>query len=404
MSGERDNGKELQDLAAQRRIELERAHRELLGRANERLEPGNGIFWRYRNPVLTAAHVPLEWRYDYDGKSNPRFMERLGVNAVFNAGAIKRDGKYCLMARVEGWDRKSFFALAESPNGVDNFRFTGEPLLLGDVEYPETNVYDMRLTEHEDGWIYGIFCAERKDPSAPAGDSSMATASAGIVRSRDLKDWERLSDLQTASAQQRNVVLHPEFVRGRYMLYTRPQQGFIETGTGGGICVGYCDSMTKAVVTDEHILDPKLYHTIKEVKNGAGAPPIKTSEGWLHIAHGVRNTAAGLRCVLYAFLAAPDDPATVIASPGGYLLAPEGEERLGDVPNVLFTNGAIAESDGRLLIYYASSDTRLHVAQTSVERMLDYVLNTPPDGLRSRSSVEARIALIRRNALLHRDP
>jgi 4-O-beta-D-mannosyl-D-glucose phosphorylase len=387
---------------AQRKAELERSHRALIERPNERLEPGNGIFWRYRHPVLSADHVPLDWRYDYDAAANPFFMERLGVNAVFNAGAIKRGGRYCVMARVEGWDRKSFFALAESPNGVDNFRFVGEPLLLGDVEYPETNVYDMRLTEHEDGWIYGIFCAERKDSSAPAGDTSMATASAGIVRSRDLRSWERLPDLQTGSAQQRNVVLHPEFVKGKYLLYTRPQQGFIETGTGGGICVGYSDSMTGARVSNEHLFDPKLYHTVKEVKNGAGAPPIKTSEGWLHIAHGVRNTAAGLRYVLYAFLAAPDDPATVIASPGGYLLAPEGEERVGDVSNVVFTNGAIADGDGRLLIYYASSDTRLHVAETSVDRMLDYVKNTPADGLRSRSSVEARISLIRKNAGLIR--
>jgi 4-O-beta-D-mannosyl-D-glucose phosphorylase len=263
---------------------------------------------------------------------------------------------------------------------------------------PETNVYDMRLTEHEDGWIYGIFCAERKDPSAPAGDTSMATASAGIVRTKDLRSWERLPDLETASAQQRNVVLHPEFVKGKYLLYTRPQDGFIETGTGGGICVGFSDSMTRARVTDERVLDPKLYHTIKEVKNGAGAPPIKTSEGWLHIAHGVRTTAAGLRYVIYAFLTALDDPSRVIASPGGYLIAPDGEERVGDVSNVVFTNGAIADLDGRLLIYYASSDTRLHVAESTVDRMLDYVRNTPPDGLRSRASVESRIALIRRNA------
>jgi 4-O-beta-D-mannosyl-D-glucose phosphorylase len=307
---------------------------------------------------------------------------------------------YCVITRMEGSDRKSFFALATSPNGVDGFRFVGEPLLLGDVEDPETNVYDMRLTRHEDGWIYGLFCAERKDPSAPVGDTSMATASAGIVRTKDLLSWERLPDLKTASAQQRNIALHPEFVKGKYLLYTRPQDGFIETGNGGGICVGYADSMTEALVTDERLLDPKLYHTIKEVKNGAGAPPIKTSEGWLHLAHGVRNTAAGLRYVVYAFLTALDDPTKVIASPGGYLIAPEGEERIGDVSDVVFTNGAIADPDGRLLIYYASSDTRLHVAESTIDRMLDYVRNTPPDGLRSRASVEARIALIRANARL----
>jgi 4-O-beta-D-mannosyl-D-glucose phosphorylase len=376
---------------------LRREHEAIVSRRNVRVEPGNGIYWRYRRPVLTAAHVPLEWRYDFDPSRNPRFMERLGINAVFNAGAIKLGGQYCLVARVEGWDRKSFFAVAESPNGVDGFRFVGEPLLLGEVESPETNVYDMRLTAHEDGWIYGIFCAERKDPSAPAGDTSMATASAGIVRTKDLGCWERLPDLETASAQQRNVVLHPELVNGRYLLYTRPQDGFIDTGSGGGICVGYTDSMTEARVADERILDPKAYHTIKEVKNGAGAPPLRTPKGWLHIAHGVRNTAAGLRYVVYAFLASAEDPAKVVASPGGYLIAPEGEERIGDVSNVVFTNGAIADEDGRLLIYYASSDTRLHVAETSVDRMLDYVLNTPADGLRSRASVETRIALIRSN-------
>lgn len=375
----------------------------LTSRRNARIEPGNGIFWRYRDPVLSAAHVPPEWRYDFDLRTNPFFMERLGVNATFNAGAIKLNGAYCLMARVEGWDRKSFFALAESPNGVDGFRFVGEPLMLSDEpgttgRAPETNVYDMRLVRHEDGWIYGTFCSERKDPEAPVGDTSIATASAGIARTKDLRAWERLPDLKTASAQQRNVVLHPEFVKGRYMLYTRPQDGFIETGTGGGICVGYSDTMTEAKVEDEVVLDPKLYHTIKETKNGAGAPPVKTDEGWLHIAHGVRNTAAGLRYVIYAFLTSLDDPARVIARPGGYLIAPEGEERVGDVSNVLFTNGAIADSDGRLLIYYASSDTRLHVAETSVERMLDYVRNTPPDGLRSRASVEARLVLIRSNS------
>lgn len=375
-------------------------------RKNAPVLPGNGIYERYRYPVLTAAHAPLEWRYDFDPATNPFFMERQGINAVFNAGAIKRGGRYYLMCRVEGSDRKSFFALASSPDGVNDFRFEPEPILLDDApgpsggDLPETNVYDMRLTAHEDGWIYGIFCAERKDPAAPSGDTSMATASAGIVRTKDLRTWERLPDLDTASPQQRNVVLHPEFVGGRYLLYTRPQDGFIETGSGGGICAGYSDSMAPARVAEERILDPKAYHTVKEVKNGAGAPPIRTPKGWLHIAHGVRNTAAGLRYVVYAFLCDLSDPTRVIASPGGYLIAPEGEERVGDVSNVCFANGAIADEDGRLLIYYASSDTRLHVAVSGVDRMLDYVLGTPPDGLRSRASVEARLALIRKNAAL----
>jgi 4-O-beta-D-mannosyl-D-glucose phosphorylase len=370
----------------------------LLSRKNEPVPVGNGIYERYRYPILSAAHVPLEWRYDFDPKTNPFFMERQGINAVFNAGAIAFQGRYYLMCRVEGWDRKSFFALASSPDGVRDFRFEAEPLLLDDATEPETNVYDMRLTAHEDGWIYGIFCAERKDPAAPKGDTSLATASAGIVRTKDLKTWERLPDLDTESPQQRNVVLHPEFVKGKYLLYTRPQDGFIDTGSGGGICAGFSDSMNPAKVSDERIVDPKAYHTIKEVKNGAGAPPIKTAAGWLHIAHGVRTTAAGLRYVIYAFLCDLADPTKVIASPGGYLIAPEGEERVGDVSNVCFTSGAVADPDGRLLIYYASSDTRLHLARTSVERMLDYVRNTPVDGLRSRASVENRLALIRKNA------
>jgi len=395
----------MNDSFEKRKAEVTREWKELVSRRNEPVLPGNGIFERYRYPVLTAAHVPPRWRYDFDPATNPRFMERLGVEAVFNAGAIKLDGAYYLACRVEGADRKSFFALAESPDGVNGFRFVGEPILLGDLgpgpsgrADPETNAYDMRLTAHEDGWIYGIFCAERKDPAAPAGDTSSAFATAGIVRTRDLRSWERLPDLVTPSPQQRNVVLHPELVKGKYLFYTRPQDGFIDTGSGGGICVGFADSMKGAIIKDERLLDPRVYHTIKEVKNGAGAPPIKTEKGWLHIAHGVRNTAAGLRYVIYAFLTALDDPARVIASPGGYLIAPEGEERIGDVSNVVFTNGAIADEDGRLLVYYASSDTRLHVAVTSVERMIDYVMNTPADGLRSRSSVVARLALIRKNA------
>jgi len=383
-----------------RKAAVEREYLDLIHRNNQPVLPGNGIFTRYALPVLTAGHVPPTWRYDYDPKTNPLFLERLGINAVFNAGAIFFQGKYWVVARVEGWDRKSFFALASSPDGIHDFRFEGEPLLLGDVADPETNVYDMRLTAHEDGWIYGLFCAERKDPAAKPGDTSAATATAGIVRTKDLKTWERLPDLKTNGGQQRNVVLHPEFVGGQYLLYTRPQDGFIDTGSGGGISTGLTKSMNPAVVDRETVLDPKVYHTIKEVKNGAGAPPIKTKDGWLHIAHGVRNTAAGLRYVIYAFLADPLDPTKTIATPGGYLLAPEGDERVGDVSNVVFTNGLVADPDGRVLIYYASSDTRLHVAETSVERLLDYVKNTPADRLRSRTSVEDRIALIRKNRAL----
>ncbi|MDR0784837.1 MAG: glycosidase [Treponema sp.] len=360
---------------------------------------GNGVFKRYKHPVLTAAHAPLFWRYDLDPKTNPYLMERMGVNAVFNAGALKLDGVYYLIARVEGADRKSFFAVAESPNGVDNFTFHDYPIVLAQGEDPDVNVYDMRLTKHEDGWTYGLFCVERKDPSAPKGDVSSAIASAGIVRTKDLKTWQRLPDLKTASPQQRNVVLHPEFVSGKYLLYTRPQDGFIETGSGGGICAGFADSMERAEVKEELLLDEKVYHTIKETKNGAGAPPVKTRRGWLHIAHGVRNTAAGLRYTLYAFVTALDDPFRVTAAPGGYLLAPDGEERVGDVPNVVFANGVIAEENGRLLIYYASSDTRLHVAESTVDRLLDYCFNTPPDTLTSQGSVQQRIALINRNSL-----
>lgn len=376
---------------------LEGEHRTLIARPNEPIRPGNGIFDRYRYPVLTAAHAPLFWRYDLDPATNPYLMERMGINAAFNAGAIKLDGRYLLAVRVEGTDRKSFFAVAESPNGIDNFRFWDYPVMLPQTDNPDVNVYDMRLTAHEDGWIYGIFCSERKDPSAPRGDTSSAVASAGIVRTRDLKTWIRLPDLVTKSPQQRNVTLHPEFVRGKYMLYTRPQDGFIDTGSGGGICVGFADTMDRAVVEEERILDEKVYHTIKEVKNGAGAVPIKTGRGWLHIAHGVRNTAAGLRYVVYAFMTDLEDPTRVIARPGGYLIAPEGEERVGDVSNVAFVNGAIAEESGRLLIYYASSDTRLHVAETTLDRMVDYCLNTPQDPLTSQGSVAQRVAMIRRN-------
>ncbi|TAH45960.1 MAG: glycosidase [Treponema sp.] len=376
---------------------LENEHRALTEKPNEPVLPGNGIFVRYKNPVVTAAHTPLFWRYDLDPATNPYCMERMGINAAFNSGAILLNGKYCLLVRVEGSDRKSFFALAESPNGIDNFRFGEYPVELPQTDNPDVNVYDMRLTRHEDGWIYGIFCSERKDPAAPKGDTSSATASAGIVRTKDLRTWIRLPDLATKSPQQRNVVLHPEFVGGKYMLYTRPQDGFIETGAGGGICVGFADSMEKAVVSEEILLDEKVYHTIKEVKNGAGAVPIKTKKGWLHIAHGVRNTAAGLRYVVYAFMTSLSDPRKVIARPGGYLIAPEGEERVGDVSNVAFINGAIAEENGRLLMYYASSDTRLHVAESTVDRLVDYCLNTPVDPLTSQGSVRQRVELIRKN-------
>ncbi|MEJ5188501.1 MAG: glycosidase, partial [Breznakiellaceae bacterium] len=327
---------------------LQAEYEALINRPNEPIYPGNGIYLRYKYPVLTAAHTPLFWRYDLNPQTNPYLMERMGINATFNAGALLWEGKYYLMVRVEGADRKSFFALAESPNGIDHFRFHDYPIELPQTENPDVNVYDMRLTVHEDGWIYGIFCSERKDPQAPKGDTSSAVAAAGIVRTRDLKTWIRLPDLVTPSPQQRNVVLHPEFVQGKYMLYTRPQDGFIDTGSGGGICYGFTESMEKPVITQEFLLDEKVYHTIKEVKNGAGAVPIKTSAGWLHLAHGVRNTAAGLRYVIYAFMTALDDPTRVIARPGGYLIAPEGEERVGDVSNVVFINGAIAERDGRL--------------------------------------------------------
>lgn len=388
-----------QSIFESRRGAVESAYNELIHRTNHPVFPGNGIFTRYQLPILTANHIPPTWRYDYDPQDNPWFMERLGINAVLNSGAIYWQGKYIIIARVEGWDRKSFFAIAESADGIHDFHFVGEPLLLGDVSDPETNVYDIRLTAHADGWIYGIFCAERQDPAAPIGDSSSATATAGIIRSQDLLNWERLPDLRTKSPQQRNVVLHPDYVQGQYLLYTRPQDGFIDTGSGGGICTGLSKSMNPAIVESEKVLDPKIYHTIKEVKNGAGAPPLKTRAGWIHIAHGVRNTAAGLRYVIYAFMTALEDPTRVIASPGGYLIAPEGDERIGDVSNVVFTNGLIADPDGRVLIYYASSDTRMHVAETSTEQLIDYVLHTPADGLRSRTSVEARIALIRKNAI-----
>ncbi len=356
----------------------------------------NGVYERWTNPVLTAAHVPPCWIYDADPAANPYMMQRLGVNAVFNSGAILLDGKFTLVARVEGADRKSFFAVAQSPNGVDHFRFWDEPVVLPDTCPGETNVYDMRLTRHEDGWIYGVFCSESKDAANP--DLSAATAAAGIVRTRDLKTWERLPNLVTLrSPQQRNVLLHPYFVDGQYAFYTRPMDDFIDTGSGVGIGFGLCRDIEHAVIDEERMTSIRRYHTITESKNGAGAVPIRTDRGFIHIAHGVRNTAAGLRYVIYAFATALEDPARVIAEPGGYLIAPMGEERVGDVSNVVFTNGAIAAPDGRVYIYYASSDTRMHVATTDIGRLTDYVFNTPPDALRSADCVQQRIGLIRRN-------
>ncbi len=380
---------------------LKLRHDKLINLSNSKDERwSNGVFDRYVNPVVTAEHVPIEWRYDLDPASNPHLLERLGINAAFNAGAIEHEGKILLCLRVEGYDRKSFFGMAESANGIDHFKFWDEPLDLAETGNPDTNVYDMRLVRHEDGWIYGTFCTERKDPSAPSYDTSSAVAQCGIVRTRDFKKWERLPDLQSQSSQQRNVVVHPEFINGKYALYTRPQDSFIETGKGGGIGWALCDSMEKAVIVEERVVDPRLYHTIKEVKNGQGPAPLKTAKGWLHLAHGVRNTAAGLRYVTYIFLTDLKDPSKVIASPGGYFLAPWEEERVGDVSNVTFTNGWIAKADGTVLIYYASSDTRMHVATSRLDYLLDYALNTPEDGLTTRKSLEARQALIRKNQSL----
>lgn len=379
--------------------EINKEYEQLLARKNKKAAFYNGIYDRYEYPVLTKDHIPPFWRYDVNKETNPFFMERLGVNAVFNAGAIELNGKYYLVARVEGNDRKSFFAVAESDNGIDGFRFWDYPILFEDTCKEETNVYDMRLTKHEDGYIYGVFCSESKDTGV--NDLSAAVAAAGIVRTKDLKHWERLDNLKTLhSPQQRNVVLHPEFVNGKYAFYTRPMDDFIETGSGGGIGFGLCDDITHAVIDEEIMTSKRKYHTITEAKNGAGAVPIKTEKGWIHIAHGVRNTAAGLRYVIYAFATALDDPAKVIAEPGGLLLGPMGEERVGDVSNVVFTNGAIAKDNGDVYIYYASSDTRMHVATTTKEKLMDYVFNTPQDPLRSVKCVEQRCSLIEQNLKL----
>lgn len=373
---------------------------ELLSRHNRKTNFYNGIYDRYRYPVLTREHIPLHWRYDLDSVTNPYFQERLGINAVFNAGAVKLDGRYCLVARVEGCDRKSFFAVAESSSGTDGFRFRELPIRMPELDERETNVYDMRLTQHEDGWIYGVFCVEK---SAGTSDLSEAVASAGIARTRDLINWERLPDIVTLrSPQQRNVTLLPEFVDGKYAFYTRPMDGFISAGSGSGIGFGLADDIAHAVIDEERMTSIRRYHTITESKNGAGATPIKTERGWLHIAHGVRNTAAGLRYVIYCFVTDLKEPWRVIAEPGGYLIAPLGRERTGDVSNVVFTNGAIADDNGDTYIYYASSDTRLHVAVSTIDKLLDYAFSTPVDPLRTSECVNQRCELIKRNLALLR--
>lgn len=383
----------------ERLAELIRAQEKLLRTPNRKTDFYNGIFDRYENPVLTAAHAPIIWRYDLSYNENPNLMERLGVNAVMNSGAVYLNGKYCLVARVEGADRKSFFAVAESDSPTEGFRFRDYPVCIPDTCPEETNVYDMRLTQHEDGWIYGVFCSESKDASS--NDLSAAAAQAGIVRTKDLTVWERLPNLISRSPQQRNVVLHPEFVDGKYAFYTRPQDDFISTGSGGGVCFALCEDICNPVLcTEEKVISPRIYHTITEVKNGAGAVPIKTPKGWIHIAHGVRNTAAGLRYVIYVFATDLNDPSKLIASPSGLFIAPQGEERVGDVSNVVFTNGAIVRENGDVYIYYASSDTRLHVASTTVERLMDYTFNTPSDPLRSANCVKQRCELIAKNLSL----
>jgi 4-O-beta-D-mannosyl-D-glucose phosphorylase len=389
-----------ENLFQERMETIRKQHEALLSRKNEKLFSTNGIFNRYRYPVLTRDHFPLEWRYDFNPETNPFFMERIGFNAAFNAGAIKWKGRYLVAVRGEGNDRKSLFAIAESPNGIDQFRFWERPVTLPETDDPDTNVYDIRLTRHEDGYIYGVFCTERKDPGAPEGDTSSAVAAAGIARTRDLVEWERLPDLVTHGGQQRNVVLHPEFIDGKYAFYTRPQEGFIETGKGGGIAFGLSGSMVNAEVEKEEVMDAKTYHTVYELKNGQGPPPIKTDNGWLNLAHGVRACAAGLRYTLYMFMTAPDDPSRVIHKPAGLFMGPLKEERVGDVSNVLFTNGWIADEDGTVFIYYASSDTRLHVATSTIDQLVDYCINTPEDGLRSAASVQAINELITKNRSL----
>jgi 4-O-beta-D-mannosyl-D-glucose phosphorylase len=384
----------------ERREKLFRDYEELVTRPNEPIESTNGIIQRWKYPVLTADHAPPFWRYDLDSATNPHLMERIGIHSAFNPGAFEFEGKFFLMARVEGADRKSFFGLAASSTGVDGFRFRDHPIVMPETSDPDVNVYDMRFIHHEDGSIYGLFCTERADPGAAAGDLSAAVAQCGIARTTDLVSWERLADLKTRSPQQRNVVLHPEFIEGKYAFYTRPQDGFIEAGSGGGIGWGLAESIEEAVIDEEIIVHDRRYHTITELKNGLGPAPIKTDEGWLQLAHGVRGTASGLRYVIYAFMTDLDEPWRVIHEPGGYLIAPQGGEYIGDVMNVTFSNGWIARDDGELFIYYASSDTRCHVATTTVERLVDYCKNTPPDPLRSAECVAQRIALIDKNLKL----
>ncbi|MGM0376695.1 MAG: glycoside hydrolase family 130 protein [Bacteroidota bacterium] len=387
-------------LFQERYEKIKLAHEHLLTRPNEPLFSENGIYNRYKHPILTRDHVPLHWRFDMNPETNPRFMERIGFNATFNAGAIKWHGKYILAVRTEGNDRKSFFAIAESPNGIDNFRFWKRPITLPQTETPDTNVYDIRLTKHDDGYVYGVFCTERPDPNAPEGDTSSAVAAAGIARTKDLVNWERLPDLKSTSGQQRNVVLFPHLVDGKYAFYTRPQDGFIDTGKGGGIGFGLADDIENAEVKDEVIVDPKRYHTVYEVKNGLGPVPIRTEKGWLQLAHGVRNTAAGLRYTLYVFMTDLEKPWIVTHKPAGHFMGPLKQERVGDVSNVLFANGWIADDDGTVFIYYASSDTRMHVATTSIDQLLDYCLNTPEDKYYSAGSVETINELIDKNESL----
>lgn len=374
---------------------------DLLSTENNPIPSNNGIAQRYANPILTSQHIPLNWKYDFNPESNPFFIERYGINAVFNPGAIKWKDKYIVMARVEATDRKSFFAIAESPNGIDNFRFWEYPVIIPETNISDTNIYDIRLISHEDGWIYGLFCTERRDPQASEQDQSSAVAQCGIVRTKDLKNWERLQDLKTPSPQQRNVVLHPEFVDGKYAFYTRPQDGFIDAGKGGGIGFGLSKTIENAVIEHEIVIDKKQYHTIYESKNGQGPAPIKTAKGWLHLAHGVRNTAAGLRYVLYMFMTDLNDLTKVIHKPAGYFLAPEGEERIGDVSNVVFCNGWILDDDDTVYIYYASSDTRIHVATSSLAQLIDYVCSNPEDGLNSYSTVNQIINIINQNKKIY---
>lgn len=380
-----------------RLAKLECKHQQLLEQNNESCAETNGIIQRYTNPILTAQHTPLFWRYDLNKKSNPFLMERFAINAVLNAGAIKWNNKYIVVPRIEAADRKSFFAVAESENGLDNFNFWDLPIVMPETELPDTNIYDMRLVQHEDGWIYGLFCTERRDPDALETDQSAAIAKCGIARTKDLVQWERLNDLVTNSTQQRNVVLHPEFVNNKYAFYTRPQDGFIEAGKGGGIGLGLSDTIENAIIEKETIIDPKKYHTVYEQKNGLGPAPIKTKEGWLHLAHGVRNTAAGLRYVLYMFMTDLNNISKILYKPAGYVLVPEGIEYTGDVSNVVFSNGWIVDEDGTVFIYYASSDTRMHVATSSIKRLLDYIMNTPSDGFTSAATTATLVKLIEKN-------